>query len=39
MAQPSPEEYRAAAREDGIWPGDYDYGTEQDALRRDEEDG
>lgn len=28
MAATTPEEYEAACREDGVWPGDYDYSLE-----------
>ncbi|MDR0594600.1 MAG: hypothetical protein LBG60_15400 [Bifidobacteriaceae bacterium] len=36
MAATSAEDYQAAAREDGIWPGDYDYSPEAAVIRRDE---
>ena len=28
MAQVTPGEYEEACREDGVWPGDYDFTTE-----------
>ncbi|MCL2788705.1 MAG: hypothetical protein FWD59_09505 [Micrococcales bacterium] len=28
MENTSPAEYEAAARQDGVWPGDYDYSQE-----------
>ncbi|MDR1387675.1 MAG: hypothetical protein LBJ44_08855 [Propionibacteriaceae bacterium] len=37
MRATSPEEYEAAARQDGVWPGDYDYTAEVGALQRDED--
>jgi hypothetical protein len=33
------DEYEAAMREDGTWPGDYDCSVEERALRQEEERG